>query len=218
MFLSPLLATLYGRNPLIRLFLPSFFRLLSSLLSSFILGKKGKVHAFEPIPSTFDILKINTLKKPNVVLNNVAIASRSKTVSINDYGIRYSAFNSIHNARLPQNIIFELNPIKYEIQAISIDKYVEDNNIKPNLIKIDAESSEYEILLGMENTINKFHPIITIEVGDMNIEGVPISKKPIELLKNKGYQPYEYKDGKILPHALRDEPYTYDNILFLPKQ
>jgi hypothetical protein len=66
----------------------------------------------------------------------------------------------------------------------------------------------------MEKTIDKFHPIITIELGDMNVEDVPTSKELIKFLIDKGYQAYEYKDGKILPHVIRDELYSYMIIFF----
>lgn len=187
-----------------------------TLLASFIVGDNGQVHAFEPTPSTFDILKLNTEGKNNVILNNLAVSSKKGKVLINDYGIRYSAWNSLHNPRLPEYIKSRLKGKKYEISAISIDEYVQEHKVKPNFIKIDAESHEYEILLGMEETIEKYHPIITIEVGDFDIEGVPRSKELVEFLINKGYQPYEYRGGKIVAHRLKDK-YSYDNILFLPK-
>ncbi len=187
-----------------------------SLLALYIVGDKGYVHSFEPTPSTFSILRSNTFKKPKVILNNLAVASKRKTVVINDYGIRFSAFNSVFNARLPNNIISKLKPQKHEIPAISIDEYVEENKVKPDFIKIDAESFEYEILLGMEETINKISPIISLEVGDYGVKETCTSKKLIEFLNNKGYKPYEYKEGNILPHNVK-EVYQYDNILFLPR-
>lgn len=187
-----------------------------TLLSSFLVGNEGRVHSFEPTPSTFNILKVNVSNKDNVFLNNCAVFSERKIVLINDYGIKYSAFNSIYNGRLPQDILPKLETKKYEVDSISIDDYVEHNRIIPNFIKIDAESSEYEIILGMEKTITKFHPIISIEVGDMEVEGVPTSNDLINFLVKKSYQPYEFKDGKILQHALKNEQYKYNNMLLLP--
>jgi len=186
-----------------------------TLMASYIVGGSGRVYSFEPIPRTFNILKANVSNRRNVVLNNCAVYSIPKKITINDYGTRYSAFNSVYNARLPQNVISKLKPLPYEVSAISVDEYVINNNIKPNFIKIDAESSEYEIILGMEKTIDKFRPIISIEVGDM--KGVPPSKDLVNFLVSCGnYQPYEFKEGKILQHALKNEQYQYDNILFLP--
>jgi len=187
-----------------------------TLLGSNIVGEKGQVHAFEPTKSTFEILKLNTEKKSNVVLNTLAVSSKRDKVLINDYGIRYSAWNSLHSARLPKNVILNLKPKQYEVETISVDEYVLKYNVKPNFIKIDAESHEYEILLGMEQTIKKFQPIITIEVGDFGIEDIPTSRTLVKFLIDKGYQPYEYKKGKILYHIPKKK-YSYENILFIPK-
>ncbi len=189
-----------------------------TLLSSILVGNKGQVHSFEPTLSSFGILKANVSNKNNVFINNCAVLSKRKTVFINDYGIRYSAFNSIYNGRLQQNILSKLKGKKYEVESISIDDYTKNNGVIPDFIKIDAESSEYEILLGMGETIAKFHPIISIEVGDMGVKGVPRSKDLVSFLINKGYQPYEFKEGRISQHALKNKQYRYNSILFLPNE
>lgn len=188
-----------------------------TLLASIIVGSEGQVHSFEPTPSTFEIFKSNVLNKKNVVLNNYAVFSKKTNIFMNDYGIKYAAFNSIYNARLSKDVLRKLKKTKYEIKAVSVDDYVEDKGIMPNFIKIDAESAEYEILLGMEKTINKFHPMISVEVGDIGVKNVSTSRDLIVYLINKSYQPYECKDGKILQHDLKNATYQYDNILFLPK-
>ncbi|MFX0136889.1 MAG: FkbM family methyltransferase [Candidatus Hodarchaeota archaeon] len=187
-----------------------------TLLGSFIVGNDGQVHSFEPTPSSFNILKSNVSNRENVILNNQAVFSQPLSILINDYGLRFSAFNSIYDARLPQSILSKLVTKKYEVSCVSIDSYVEHNGAIPNFIKIDAESSEYEVLLGMEKTIAEFHPVISIEVGDMNVKGAPKSKELINFLVNKNYHPCRFKDGKILKQALKKEQYQYNNILFLP--
>lgn len=187
-----------------------------TLLGSYIVGQKGQVHSFEPTPSTFKILIENVSDKNNVVLNNKAVFSQKKFITINDYGIEYSAFNSMYGARLPEDKLEKLTLNKYEIEAVTIDEYIENKGIRPDFIKIDAESAEYQILIGMERTIEKYHPIISIEVGDFGVEGVPASKELISYLENRSYEPYEFKDGKILQHVPKNNQYKYDNILFLP--
>ncbi|MFX0140232.1 MAG: FkbM family methyltransferase [Candidatus Hodarchaeota archaeon] len=187
-----------------------------TLLSSLLVGSEGQVHSFEPSPITFNILKQNASNKDNVFLSNWAVFSEKKIVLLNDYGIKYSAFNSIYKARLPQDILSKLNPKQYEVESISIDEYVDHKCVKPNFIKIDAESSEYEILQGMEKTINKFHPMISIEVGDVEVKEVPTSMELINFLINKNYKPFKFKDGKISYYAVKNEQYQSDNMLFLP--
>ena len=187
-----------------------------TLLASVLVDNEGQVHSFEPILRTFNTLKSNVVNKKNVFLNNCAVFSKRKIVVMTDYGVKYSAYNSLYAARLPKDILSKLNPEKYEIEAISIDEYVKNSSIKPDFVKIDAESSEYEILLGMEETIYKFHPIVSLEVGDFEVNKPHESKHLINFLTKKGYEPHEFMDSKILPHPLKDGKYQAGNILFLP--
>ena len=113
----------------------------------------------------------------------------------------------------------ELNRVKstnFQAPAISIDDYVARENLTPNFIKIDAESAEFDILRGMEQTRERFRPMISIEVGDMDIEGVLPCRELVSYLVERGYQAYEFGDGGIVKHQLR-ERYEYDKILFLPE-
>lgn len=176
-----------------------------TLLSSAIVGKDGQVHSFEPTPSTFTVLQSNIENRSNVILNNCAVFSKKTTLPFNDYGVEYSAFNSF-DGRLDRQ-----NPQKLEVQAISLDEYIYSKEIVPDFIKIDAEGAEYEILTGGEQMIKDLQPIISIEVGGKN------SAKCIQYLTERGYQAYEYKEGHIIRHRLRDR-YLYDNILFLPEK
>lgn len=187
-----------------------------TLLSSAIVGNAGGVYSFEPTPSTFTLLQSNVKDRNNVTLNKCAAFSKKTSFIFNDYGIEYSAFNSFVDARLDQNTLKRINPKKLEVDAISLDEYIYNKKIIPDFIKIDAESAEYEILEGMSHTINNIRPIISIEVGDMDIEGVKSSRDCIQYLIESGYQPYEYKEGCIIRHKLK-ERYSYDNILFLPE-
>jgi FkbM family methyltransferase len=187
-----------------------------SLLAAKIVGDHGQVHSFEPTPSTFNVLRENTLKTKNITLNNCAVYSNIGTISLNDYGIQYSSLNSLYEARLSKETLSALHSKSYGVKTIAIDDYVEQAKIKPNFIKIDAESAEYEILCGMKKTIAKYQPIISIEVGDMNINGVKQSIDLIQFLIERDYQAYEYKNHMIIPHVISEKKYSYNNIFFLP--
>ena len=182
-------------------------------LSSKIVGDSGKVIAFEPTPSSFNILKMNSLRSKNIIVNNVAVGSRGSKILINDYGVVYSAWNSVYSARLMPDIKI-VN--QFEIDVLSIDEYVDSTNLIPNFIKIDAESYELEVLKGMQFTINRYKPIIAIEVCDVNIDGVCTTKEIINYMIERGYRPFEYRNGKISEHFIKETPYEYDNLLFLP--
>ena len=133
-----------------------------------------------------------------------------------DYGVRFSGLNSVYDARADERTRRKLNPKQYSVEAVSIDQYVGETGVRPGFIKVDAESSEREILRGMEETLHFYRPIVSLEVGDMNIKGVVCSRDLVLHMINRGYQPLEYKGGEIREHTPL-ERYGYDNILFLPK-
>ncbi|MEZ0344650.1 MAG: FkbM family methyltransferase [Caldimicrobium sp.] len=147
-----------------------------SLLARKLVGESGEVHCFEPTPSTYSILIKNLGKYKNIYANNQALWSESGKIKIRDYGIVFSAFNSIFSPRLPEGKINNFQ--ETEIECLTLDEYVLKKNIKPNFIKIDAESAEFQILKGSIQTINLYKPIISLEVGDY-LPDVPKSKELI---------------------------------------
>jgi FkbM family methyltransferase len=187
-----------------------------TVLGSYIVGEGGQVHSFEPIPSTFSILRSNVAGRTNVTINNCAVFSKETFVSFNDYGSVYSGFNSLYAARLTPKTLSRLTPHKIEVQTMAFDRYVRNRRIRPDFIKIDVESAEYDVLCGMEKTLANIRPIVSLEVGDMGIEGVKPSHETIKYLLERGYEAYEYNGTSIVKHKLRDQ-YDYDNLLFLPK-
>jgi FkbM family methyltransferase len=184
-------------------------------LASHIVGPTGQVHSFEPTRSTFEILKENAATRPNVRVNNVAAFSEPKTIQFNDFGIADSAFNSFAAARMDESQRAKLQPQTYEVKAIRLDDYVSETGARPDAIKIDAESAEYDILLGMERVLSEVKPAISIEVGDYALEGVASSSKVVQYLSGKGYVPHGWRDGALRRHEARSS-YGYDNLLFLP--
>lgn len=186
-----------------------------TLLGSVLVGTEGAVYSFEPTPSTFGVLCRNVGGRRNVHAENVAVWSEPTFLPFNDFGLRFSAFNSIYGPRGGDAWGVKAEPRTYQVRAVSIDGYVSASGVIPNFIKIDAESAEYKILEGMDDTLRKHRPIISVEVGDVNISGAARSKDVVEHILDRGYHALEYTDGKILDHRLREQ-YEYDNILLVP--
>lgn len=183
-----------------------------TMLASYIVGEKGMVHSFEPTPNIYEVL-IQNIKRKNVITNNCAVFSEETIIRFNDYGLKYSAFNTFKKARLDESILKNLNPISVKVKTVTLDKYVKMKKCKPDFIKIDVENAELEVLQGAKDTIKEFHPIISIEVGDFDLNDKH-SSECISLLNNYGYQAYEYRNSEIIKHNIKNK-YVYDNILFL---
>ena len=188
-----------------------------TLFGAELVGESGRVHAFEATPETFHVLECNAKRKKNIIVNNLAVFSRQDLLEFNDFGREYSAYNSLHGPLLEKEEAKKIIPRKITVKATSVDEYVRNTNIKPGFIKIDAECAEYEILKGMQETIKKYRPLITTEVGDMDNEGGRDSRRDLIYIINQKYKPFEYKNGKIIPHILKGK-YEYANILLIPEE
>lgn len=114
-----------------------------------------KVYAFEPVIENINIMneviKIN--KKDNIVPVYLALGDENKSVMASVSGT-YSFFN---------DKILD-NDNKLEFDMVTLDKFVEDNNIEVGLIKTDLEGFEQPFLKGAINTIKKQKPTLIISI------------------------------------------------------
>lgn len=188
-----------------------------TILASSIVGETGLVLSFEPTPFTFKQLSKNIRHSSN---NNIKIfnlaAFNSKTqMEFNDYGIIFSAFNSFFVNRGDKKLGGE----KIKVNTIVLDDFLSENysDIKISMIKIDAESSEFQIITGLKNIINMHHPKIILEIGDNSIIGIKRSQDLFELIESFGYEGFELNKSnfQIVPCTIRKKE-SYRNILFIP--
>lgn len=189
-----------------------------SMLASFLVGPNGQVHAFEVTPRTYKMLVTNVSHLKNVRTNLIAIWSKARVINFRDYGPIYAACNSFMEGKIAPKILKRLQLHIWKAKAISLDEYCLKNNIKPDFIKIDAESAEYEIIKGMVKTIKKYSPIISMEIGDKDFSMVKGSRESIKLLEAFGYIAFNFSNGKIVKHMLKDDyRWIFGNVVFLQK-
>ena len=167
----------------------------ATLLGATLVGETGQVHAFEPTPSSFKILKMNTASIKNIHINNVAVYSKTDRLTFNDFGLKSSTLNSFFAPRVEQSS-FDMPATVYQVQTLSLDEYVEKTGIIPNVVKIDAESAELEILMGMKKLLNEARPAVIMEVGDLPGSTVS-SVRLVEFLTEQQYNVYGYAEGRL---------------------
>lgn len=115
---------------------------------------RGKVYAFEPCKSTFDMLKENCELNPERDVTPICEAVGDKVekyiVHINENG--YCGMNSVR-----------ANP-SGDREIITIDNWAKENNIKNiKLIKIDTEGWDEAVVLGAMEIIKRDKPVIITE-------------------------------------------------------
>lgn len=174
-----------------------------------LVGPSGKVHAFEPTPSTREIAARNTERFSNVTVYPNAMWSHQETMTFHDYGLAYMAFNSVTSARLDHEV---LSVSEHQVEAISLDEFREQLASRIDIIKIDAETAEEQILQGARNLLKTDQPIVTLEVGDEGTESGR-SRNLIETLALMDYEAWEFIEGSFRRHSPR-KVYNYDNLIF----
>lgn len=166
-----------------------------------IVGKKGSVHAFEPVPSTFKCLTKNTLKYSNCnnySLNMVGLYKEksTKNIYIPDSISGHASLNKHKDAWNAHKID------KKEIKLITLDAFIEDNGInKVDFMKIDVEGSEIDALQGSKLTLQKNKPKLHMEVNTELLNASQHSVQELwEFLKGLDYKKIYYydKDPKLL--------------------
>lgn len=146
-----------------------------------MVGKKGRVYAFEPQRVIHQILCGNIMLNNifNVYAQNSCIGQKRGKTKIADLYIdeKYTNINVG---------VFSIkeNPGEYEVDIISVD----DLNLKRcNFIKCDTEGMGLDMLIGAENTIKKFLPVMYIEQ-----ESGSNGRQIIDFLHSLNYSVYKH--------------------------
>ena len=171
-----------------------------SLVGAKKVGKSGNVFAFEPVPSTSDILKSN--KEINgftqILLNQFALGNSEETVII--YPEKENRGGaSILNHQSNKGI---------EIEVKRLDNF--QINSKVNVIKIDVEGFELDVLKGASETIKKDKPILIIE-HSIDRNNTAEQYEIYNWLVDLGiYKIYKLKNGKERKSKLIEIKYKQD--------
>ena len=124
-----------------------------TLLFSKLVGHDGKVIAFEPFPSTFNILLDNLEKNniSNVITENICLGNSVGKVGLKGSGKDVSMVN------------WNETEVSQSITCTTIDKYCKDKKIVPDGIKIDVEGAEGLVIEGAKNIIKSYSPWVLLE-------------------------------------------------------
>ncbi|MEX0758749.1 MAG: FkbM family methyltransferase [Tistlia sp.] len=120
----------------------------------------AQVHAFEPVGETYDTLRRQTARLPNVTCVQAALGAEEAKVDI--VLQRHSAVNSLRHAGAPANG----RPVE-TIKVTTLNRYCEDRSIEHiNYLKIDAEGTDMDVLRGGRRMLDDGHvDFVQAEVG-----------------------------------------------------
>lgn len=108
----------------------------------------SRVLAFEPNPIAFECLRYNLRQHLNTTLYRKAVSNHEAMVDIVPQGDNYGAVYTLPGSQIP---------------TITIDSM---DLTECNFMKIDVEGDELAVLLGAEQTIRKYKPVMCIECNE----------------------------------------------------
>jgi FkbM family methyltransferase len=161
-----------------------------TLLSSVLVGPKGRVFAFEPMPANLfhlkEHLRLNHIK--NVTVIEAAVSDSS--------GITYFEEGSDSS----QGHIGSKGTL--QVKTVCLDELISSGELPtPDYIKIDVEGAEMQVFSGAKSMLANAHPTIFLAT-----HGNDVHHQCCEFLTSLGYQ-LQPIDGKSL--AQTDEILAY---------
>jgi FkbM family methyltransferase len=118
-----------------------------------------KIFAFEPNREVETLLKENISKNrsQNIEIVTLALSDKGSTALLKLNRHRAGGNNLINSSSNRSRVL--------KVTTVKGDELVALNKIpRPDFIKIDCEGHELEILIGLEDTIFHYRPIVSIEI------------------------------------------------------
>jgi FkbM family methyltransferase len=156
-----------------------------TLLSSVLVGPRGRVVAFEPLQQNLaylnEHLRLNRIK--NVTVIDAAVSDGSGTAS-------FKAGPQTYTGRLESGG-------DAVVRTVSLDQLMHSGDIPPpDLLKVDVEGSELRVLKGARYILTTARPIIFLET-----HGRQMHEACVALLDSSGYR-YSPIEAKTPPRDL----------------
>ena len=123
--------------------------------------------AFEPSPILLDILlhhkQANRLPQMEVIARAVSdVDAESVPFFLLNKGLSFR--NSLTIGPDDTPYVTAEEKTKYDVGSVTLDRFVADSRIVPDLVKIDVEGAELLVLQGAESLLARHHPALILGV------------------------------------------------------
>ena len=155
-----------------------------------------QVFAFEPMPRTYQLLTCNAMLFDNVKTYNFGLSEQAS--------VQTAHFNSMNIGGASLHVKDGANMQSADMELKALDEIADIQSLDQiDFIKIDVERHELNCLEGARNTLEKYSPVVGIEVlGDEVKMG---SSQALDKLSEFGYK-YQYDFQTNRPLAWAPKP------------
>lgn len=178
---------------------------LVTLPASSMVSKGGLIYSFEPSPGNVKYLKYHLEK--NEISNVVVIPKLVGATDSDSVQIFLAPEDSDMNTIAPDQL--QATHSARVVSSVSIDTYCSENNLRPELIKIDVEGAELNVLEGASHVLASARPTLYLSVHPKYIKAVRRSTTELkELLAASGYTVSDF-DGNSVDVAMSEDDSEY---------
>ena len=170
-------------------------------------GPDGVVHAVEPVPPMYDVLRSNVrrLRLRQVRTHPVAVSdvTRTVTMTVPRYATGGSNFYEARVVRTPParaGKIVRLPGIRLDDLFARLPRI--------DVVKCDVEGHELSVLRGAETLLQRHRPAWLMEVSGDPDDAASDAGGVVELMRAAGYEVYQL-DGRLRPRQAGDRAVNY---------
>jgi len=156
-------------------------------------GTSGVVHAFEPVPQIYNLLRetIALNRMHHVTPHNLGFMNKASNMEMNIFEDTNSSWNSFGNP------VFNGISAKKRIWVATdtIDNFCKRNNFKKiNFMKVDVEGFEKKVFEGAQHMLkNGLIDCLSFEISQIPLSGNNAKAKEIfDVLSSFGYKAYRF--------------------------
>lgn len=168
-----------------------------SLKTAKLIGRLGRVYAFEPDPENFERMKSNVSLNPELSLR---ISVQKLGLGETPGQVKLAVVNSTNRGM--NRVVNDADQFT-NVPLTTLDMFAKSEHIHQiNWIKIDVEGYELKVLKGAEETIKQLRPSLFIELDDNNLrQQMSSASALITWLQKHNYKITNAASGKEVSSA-----------------
>lgn len=154
-------------------------------------GDSGRVVAFEASPVLLDVLdhhrRVNRLQQIEIVAKAVSDADlEAVPFFLINGGLSFRNSLTIEADDTPY--VTPVEKTKHNVDSITLDRFVINSGMVPDVIKIDVEGAELLVLQGAERLLARFNPYLIVGVHSYWLPRSQSVGQIFEFLNRHGYE------------------------------
>jgi len=168
-------------------------------LFSRLVGKHGKVYAFEPVKANFERLcsALNSLGAQNVCVHRKGLGNTEddREIIVPGCDFQQASFAIHKHGSWSSTSQFQ----RERVGVTSIDAYVSEARLhNVNFIKVDVEGAEMEVLEGGRDFLTRSKPVLHLEINPNWLRDYGTTPDDvIKFLESLGYGWFYQVDGRF---------------------